>query len=588
MYYKKYIKYKTKYLKLKGGNKKTEFNKEFMVNRKNAILNLELLHDIGKDRLKSKNYIDMINLEEVPLTENIINDPEKYIKEHIINIDAKKSNVLDKFMTINNENNTINNLDLSTYIAVYDNGTGGEITSKTLMNIFGITQTEELFIKECEKRILHKSKISNSEFVENGKLKEKYLEEAIKIGFDPIEMDSLINFKIFKDLELTAFDKKIDINYVNRNRKEYENIYKILSNIELIIRNCKQYFTNHDLIKKIKNYDNISSLFSITNTLKNILEDNETDDNIASTKITFTHITKLIFSMKEARDSYYFKEIKDLKNDKIIFITGDELSAYRAILEGISVINYNMGIISFIAIIKDNNINIIGNPFRMFSTNEHIENKYKNNNIKELLKKIINNPIIKLKFKNNNKLEGGSKINIDIENDCSILNDKLYTKEKIIRYYDYFINKNDKYYEEVKYMFDIFKNVSNYINTKEDYYEIINLLNLHLKHNIVEDNDINYIKNNNISIELIRFIFILTPVCFINLYYFKCITLESFINFYIKTYQKSKLTDEINDFMIYVNLCEKYDITDDGENKLYDKYKIITYFVKMDEDYNNN
>jgi hypothetical protein len=108
-------------------------------------------------------------------------------------------------------------------------------------------------------------------------------------------------------------------------------------------------------------------------------------------------IEKIVFSMKEARDSYYIQEILEMNKDKKqnIFITSDKILTFRCLLNKISVINTLNGIIRYIVLFDNNKFRIIGNPFEIFdNTKDNIIIQEPNN----MISHILSNPTIKLKL----------------------------------------------------------------------------------------------------------------------------------------------------------------------------------------------
>ncbi len=177
LYFNKYKKYKNKYksLKLKEPIIKslvnTKFDEKFKKDVYNGIMKLELVHDLGKNKIENKIFYDLINKKEIYIDETVPSDSEDYIIKQILNFNDgvfKNNYSLD--------NTEFNIKSIADYHVVFDNVTYSENLINKLKVIFGINNYYETFIGSCEKMIQQKNKLSD-QFFENGKLKFKYIKE---------------------------------------------------------------------------------------------------------------------------------------------------------------------------------------------------------------------------------------------------------------------------------------------------------------------------------------------------------------------------------------------------------------------------
>ena len=99
--------------------------------------------------------------------------------------------------------------------------------------------------------------------------------------------------------------------------------------------------------------------------LKKIENDKDLFLRLYNTNIN-KRIISIIVSMKEARDTLYIEELKQIKDS--IFITIDRNTAYRCVINKISVILVSGGIAKFIYIVNSDktSFNLYGNPFYIF------------------------------------------------------------------------------------------------------------------------------------------------------------------------------------------------------------------------------
>jgi hypothetical protein len=474
-YKQKYLKYKQKYLFLlekineplhkiivtepKVG---PDFNVDFNNDVDKGIMKLEFSHDLKKDKIINKTFYDLVNNNEIKINDNLVNNPEDYLQYLLLN------NKTELFSNYKIDTSTTEISDLSNYNAIFDNLLLTNNLATKLYNLFKIKSYSETFIQNCEQFINKYNKrlqnieeptqniakasktrkiISNEFKTEKGELKPEYLLEAILIGFLPISQNKLIKFSVFnKNTEFTK-EIEIELKLLLQFCQEINKIINKLSKEDQIIIDylkdpiIKDYLKDIDIVNQ-----NINNLFELNiNNLSNIIKDNMISKNLISdNKFTVSNdkiqqelyllyikdIERVVFSMKEARDSYYIKEITnmELKRKKIInssknkydsnikkeniFVTTDKILTFRCIINKIPVINILNNIIRYIVIFDDSQpharkLRLIGNPFEIFDNN--IENKIKPKVSSDIVTTIIKNPILKLSVLNKYLILGGAE-----------------------------------------------------------------------------------------------------------------------------------------------------------------------------------
>jgi hypothetical protein len=477
-YYYKYVKYKIKYMdyKDKNGKKFKEFIKSDIYN---GLLNIDFLHDNPKKSVKNNIFYDMINEKEIIIYNGTIPENiEYFLHNQLIDFNDKESIFNNKFSDYTQKIDITQNLnkvlDLQEYVCVLDKSVNNKEMELKLSTIFNITNFEPTFIGNCELFLNNNTTILQKFLTPSGKLKSKYLIEAIKIGFLPKSINNIINFKSLKCCN--------DI------------LYKELKLIELYIDECVP------ILKKIKTefYKKyLDDLLKIKQTLikiKNIDDINKYYD-IFTKKL----IEKIVFSMKESRDIYYIEEIKNLikKNPikKYILITGDLIQSYRCIISNISTINTVLSIIRFIALYYNGNLNIIGNPFELLSNKkEVIKQQFTNYYKRELISKILLNPIITLR--NNIPLIFNNKY---IYNNYDNIYKLEYLKYLSKLFVDDYYNKDKKEYSSIEYNVDKKKKEMDYllnfsinnIKNEDDLIYILTKLKIHYNYSY-NDNMIDF------------------------------------------------------------------------------------------------
>ena len=552
-----YKKYKIIKKTQKGGNE--YYDTKLHDDPHNTILELELMHDQGKSKIKNKDFLNMLTLDDIKITNTNIEDVEGYLREKIIDYSiGDDTETLKNFFNSNIVNDIKKQkITLNEYKMVFDNSRDNKPVRITLEVLFNLKDSKNTFIGICEKMLRSKNiKISNDKFIENNKLKEFYLLEAIQIGFDPIDKNKLINYNIFHDLDdyekkILSYYKKDNIKNINLEEKYIlglvNNLDKFMKEIQLTLNVLKNIF---NVINNQSSY-NLSTasklylgkyilkvpILSITAYINNIFDNDLT--LIEKFKLLIEeriHYITLIYSMKEARDTYYLEEIKNMiqkDNIKPIFITLDRILAYRCILYGISVIHYSINGITILGINKDDNINIIGNPFELFIRNDQdneMINKYNTQDKKDLINKIINNPIITLQIQ-----KGG---NIEF-------------KDLQFNFNDINTTKLDNLYDDT-IVHNIYK-LSLYIDTIDDLIKIIfNIENKYNKSSKFIDHIIQIGSKSTISINKLRALFI---IYFYHLYQLNHLDTPINIQDNIKLYKK--YFDEIDNKEI-LNLINNY------------------------------
>ena len=391
-YYIKYLKYKIKYMSHKL-NKEKKFRDFVKENLSDGLINIDFLHDNSSAQVKGKGFYDMINEKSIKIyNDSKPTDLESFMHNELIDIVVdKEESVLKKILDQSTVKNKISNLE--DYVCVLDKSADNQEMELKLKTIFGITQFEKTFVGNCEQFLNSSSVTIDKQFLNNRKnLKTEYMIEAIKIGFLPISKNKLLNFNI-----LNKTDPNVILN-------EFQNIKLYINESIICLKNLSDK-------KKIS----IENVFynSFVNDLKIIklnLDNIVNEDDVKNKYLSNNHdvnttrmlVEKIIFSLKEARDIYYIEEIKNkMKEDstkKYILVSSDLVQCYRAIIDNVSTINLVLSLIRFMAIYKNNELSIIGNPFELVSSNSDIVNKYLNDNIrKDLIKDILSNPVINLK-----------------------------------------------------------------------------------------------------------------------------------------------------------------------------------------------
>jgi len=465
LYLNKYNKYKNKYtsLKLKDPTIKslvnTKFDEEFKKDIYSGIMKLEFVHDLGKKNIEDKKFYDLINKKEIIIDETVPSDSEDYIMKQILNFN---DGVFKNNYTL--DNTEFNIKSIADYHAVFDNVTSSDNLINKLKVIFGINNYYETFIGSCEKMIKTENKLSD-QFFDSGKLKFKYIKESLLIGFLPISQNRLINYVPFK-----KFTNKLET---------IEEELKILHTF------CKEFFVlykeNKKQIKKELYREFILLIQGVNEALDEYF-------SVADDKKSFIYkykrgyIEKLVYSMKEARDSYYIEELEEILNEnkKTIFVTTDKILTFRCILKNIPVINITNFMIKFIVLFDNNKLRIIGNPFELLDTDN--PTKYQTEKTKSIINNILGNPIFKIK----KDMEIHSKY---IKTEYNLLDPKFIRKAYDIFYDDIF--DDDTTYKNIqKESVNVIKyllNIGKEIHTYNEFFECLYWLHYNLSDNGIAD-----------------------------------------------------------------------------------------------------
>lgn len=464
LYFNKYKKYKDKYksLKLKEPIIKslvnTKFDEKFKKDVYNGIMKLELVYDLGKNKIENKIFYDLINKKEIYIDETVPSDSEDYIIKQILNFNDgvfKNNYSLD--------NTEFNIKSIADYHVVFDNVTYSENLINKLKVIFGINNYYETFIGSCEKMIQQKNKLSD-QFFENGKLKFKYIKESLLIGFLPISQNTLINYVPFK-----KFTNKLET---------IEEELKILHTF------CKEFFVLYKEHKKQIKKELYNKFILLIQDVNEALDEYflvADDKKSYIYKNKRMYIEKLVYSMKEARDSYYIEELEEIlqENKKTIFVTTDKILTFRCILKNIPVINITNFMIKFIVLFDNNKLRIIGNPFELLDTDN--PTKYQSEKTKSIINNILGNPIFKIK----KDMEIHSKY---IKTEYNLLDNNFTEKVYTILYNSvYDIKKYEITKNESILIFNYLSSIGEEIHTYNDFIETLFWLQYYLPDNKSND-----------------------------------------------------------------------------------------------------
>lgn len=278
-----------------------------------------------------------------------------------------------------------------------------------------------------------------------------------------------------------------------------------------------------------------NKIINIKKDIDDILMDLDNNIDISGKKCYY-NIKQLVLSLKETRDSYYLIEINNIKNKVInnvnlsdynfIYITKDEISNSRCILNKISTINVIGYAPRYFAFINKNN-ELILKLFNVFYryidkiSNEYKEiQKYNANLITYDSKSIIKKKIIE------NIITGGnmttlfnSNKKIDLKEEIINNYDKMDSVKEIVNDYDeikktiqmnienMYIHYKKLFSEPFKSAIELSKNNKEYIDSKNEINKIFNyFISLYqnidgneLKKNIVYDNEYKSVFNSFIN-----------------------------------------------------------------------------------------
>lgn len=303
------------------------------------ILNLEFQHDNKDAKLyDNMKLLDMINNKLFKLNYLITKEPESILKDLLF------KEICYNKICFNNIKFQKNNLDQSdNYIVVYDNmqfdKKNLELTERLLGKKFKVFIP---FIYLAETLITTKNMTINKK-IENIKI--MYPEyELIFDNYYDNDGNILLYYKnLMDDIGMTQINGTYRIINYKIYNKDYNKETFILQ-LEIIYSYLKNYTKYSD--------NNLFFLLYLNPIYKKIsdLLDNEINPDysiISDEKLKMLYdddnLKVLFMSLKEARDTYYIKEIlkhKEIKtNYNYIYITKDEISNIRCVINKISTIN---------------------------------------------------------------------------------------------------------------------------------------------------------------------------------------------------------------------------------------------------------
>lgn len=367
----------------------------------NDILQFEFLHDNPDDLKIIKNgnlCCNMIERKHI-IIDTSNNNPEEKMKELIFdNINYKdlkiRNSKLDNNITIDDKVNF-----KDTIILVFDNMQLKSENIKMMKYIFKdkhikifipfifcaeqllnninadkikriIEHYKNKFIEYCDEIII------DNYFTENNELNEFYNKEAENIGFyyDGID-DKLINYNIFSSTNNLIIKNQV-INNENTKKKK-----QLIYQLNIVYKFLKKFKIGDKRQKIYKNIDMLKTKFELY-----FIHNNKINENVIITEDIyklFIDIQTFIMSLKESRDTYYLIEIKNMMikdiyiDSQFFYITTDEISNCRCIIEQISSINIYGDIPRYIITLRDNKVmlklfNIFQNLIKVTDTNNEI------------------------------------------------------------------------------------------------------------------------------------------------------------------------------------------------------------------------
>jgi hypothetical protein len=437
------------------------------------ILSLEYYHDnpeYKKFFKKENNFFDIINNKKIELTK-FDDEPEKILKEKLF------ENIKYQNITLTNKrfkNEIIIERDCN-YLLIFDNMQLHSANIKLISEIFfssnykifvpSIYIFENLFGKSKIKKIIFNiNKLEDGIIISNpfddfNNIKEEKKQMARNIGiYKNIDKYEILNFN-----NICVEKNKINLNSII---KELENTKKYI-----------EYYNNEDNIEFYNMFLHDAYLEIQQNIIENKINPNLTIQQFYE----MTNTIKLILGTKETRDSYYIKEIIEFINTnkelnyKPIYITKDEISNIRCVLNKISSINIYPSIPRYFCYIKDDKliVKLFSIFFDFLGKGEYGKNKYSENfkiinkESKALITKILTGGYINLNNISLNKtLDFIKYINLkqssNIENFESIENVK-----------NYLITISDKKLYFANAIFNNPNLIKDYINSNDQLFLII-------------------------------------------------------------------------------------------------------------------
>lgn len=552
------------------------------------ILSLEYYHD--NDELVKiigieETFYDIINNKKIKL--NLIKDePEQVLKELIF------KDIVYQQLTIKNEN-FIDEINIDSnvkYLLVFDNMQLYNDNVKLMKEII-FRYNYEIYVpsvyifenlmkyKKMDTLInnikkLDKNIIIDNPFDVNNDIKENKKQLARNIGvYKHNNTYSILNFNNISK---------------TKNKKNINNVKEEIQNVKSYI----EYYSNNDEFYNM-------FLKDAHNEIKCLYNDkNKLDDLTYEEFLKMTNVIKLILGVKETRDTYYIIELQQyIKNTnyKPVYITKDEISNIRCVINKISSINIYPSIPRYFCYVDNNKIiiKLFSIFFDFDNSKDYRKNKFLDNfenitkNSKALITKIMTGGYINMsnmtldktfdKIKYTNKKE--SYVDIDMFQNIELVKKYLISKSSKTNEFSKILI-NDKNYLQ-KYI----NNDIEYINKLDELKEILrNLLlieSMYSYDDIMALNDVPEIRKSFTG--LIRF-------------------LDVWYNKYV--YYADNIPELTNCILAshYLNCIIYYDnfVNDDKRNfiknhllkEFYDEHSILLYQIIFDinevvKDYKN-
>ena len=498
-YYKKYIKYKKKYLKKKGGALDVINNNTNMLNK---INNINDINDLStKNITEFMKNIEKINEEQL----NIMNKQDILIQKYIIDIPElfekinKRYQLLEELFIIIENNFILDKIENIIKLINDLNNNIEELIKNFIKNDFN---SENIFIEDCEKKInniLNKNSIN---------FYETYINEYSILEFKLLilYLDYPINY--YKDIFIFIKDFLINSNI---------NIEKNLYKDNIFIKKINNFLNDKYIFEKIENYliNNLNNNYEKNIWINNLDNDNKPKSlnyiknindiyyiyNTFSLDFTFGKFTNIILNNDENIENNNIKggskklDNYEYKSDNLKILLKHLTIKYNKLLEIMN--NYNMNFLKPIDITKQKND--IYNFFKYF---EIIDKKLKQQlikNIENLLKK-DNFNILFPNLKDENIYKKNQKIPIFEEhNYCQNLLIILHILINI----DEKISNTNKLYLAIEDTFSLYIQMEPPIlNTKimsqlDSIFREIDIPYKNLINNYNESNDLFIFKNND-------------------------------------------------------------------------------------------
>lgn len=505
------------------GNKNIEINylyvciKYIVIMDKNIdddlILSLEYYHDNPEYKCffeKETNFYDMINNKKINLNK-INEEPEEVLKKKMFNnIKYKNISITDKKFK-----NTIelSNPDTN-YLLIFDNLQLNGSNIKLLSEIF-FNGRYNIFVPSIYifEKLFSRSKI------------DKIINDIHKLDpniiiSNPIDINNnIVNDKKIMARNVGVYKNNTEFEILNFNNISKEKNKTNTNNIIKEIINTKKYieYYNNDANRQF--YEMFLS--DAYNEIISVLVNGQMPNKITLEDFSqMTNVIKLILGTKEARDSYYIQEITEYINKNQhanyfpIYITKDEISNIRCVLNKISSINIYPSIPRYFCYIK--NDKLIVKLFSIFfdfdGSGDYAKNKYAENfklitkNSEALITKILTGGYINLNEISLSKTFDFIKY-ISIKNATMSDNAEEFNNFNSIDDVKKYLIHNHKF---IYYFYNILiknpNSLSNYVNAEPNFLNVllelkkilVNLLLIESKYSyqiLYQLNDIFEIKN---------------------------------------------------------------------------------------------